>query len=97
MMGWPLVNKKTDPPKIEFPCEDYPIKIVGEAGQVMQRFVIEKTQQYAPGFDQSKITVKTSREGRFQSITVLITATGEEQLKAYHQALVDHPAIKLVL
>ncbi|MBX2808435.1 MAG: DUF493 domain-containing protein [Cellvibrionaceae bacterium] len=85
------------PPNIVFPCADYPIKILGDATPDMHAFVLATTAHYAPGFDPERIKVKASGKGRFQSITLYITATGEAQLRAYHQALIAHPAIKMVL
>ena len=90
-------SEQVDPPKIEFPCEDYPIKIMGEASDELLTFVLETTEVFAPGFDRSKVTVKASSKGRFNSITVFITATGVEQLDQYHQTLRKNPAIKIVL
>ena len=85
------------PPTIEFPCEDYPIKIIGDATDTMLKFVLETTATHAPGFDRQKVSVKTSSKGRFQSVTVYITATGEQQLVEYHQALTAHRLIKMVI
>lgn len=84
-------------PKIEFPCEDYIIKVLGDADEVMSSFVLETTEEHAPGFDRKKVTIRESGKGRFQSITLFITATGVEQLQAYHQALVAHPKVKMVI
>ncbi len=86
-----------EPPKIEFPCQDYPVKIMGDSGQDFFDFVLNVTEQFAPGFDKNKVTTKASSKGRFTSITVLITATGVEQLQAYHNALRENPATKIVL
>jgi putative lipoic acid-binding regulatory protein len=86
-----------DPPKIEFPCEDYPIKVLGDANAEMEAFVLETTESFAPGFDRSKVSIKASGKGRLQSITVFITATGVDQLQSYHQALIAHSSIKMVL
>lgn len=91
------LDKQNEPPKIEFPCKDYPVKILGDAGDELFDFVCQVTENYAPEFDRSKIKVKSSSKGRFDSITVLITATGVDQLSAYHQALKANPAIKIVL
>ncbi len=88
---------QNEPPKIEFPCEDYPVKIMGDAGDELLAFVLETTEAFAPSFDRSKVSVKASSKGRFNSITVLITATGVDQLEQYHQALRKNPAIKIVL
>ena len=86
-----------EPPKIEFPCHDYPVKIMGEATQAFLDFVIDVTEQFAPQFNRQKITTKASSRGRFTSITVYITATGIDQLDQYHQALRKNPATKIVL
>ena len=89
------MNKK--PPKIEFPCKHYPVKVLGVASEPVKDFILSTTERYAPGFDRSKIKVNASSGGRFQSITVFITATGSEQLHDYHQALIAHEEIKVVL
>lgn len=85
------------PPKIEFPCPNYLIKVMGESGAVLMSLVNEVMEREAPGFDRALTTVKDSRNGRFQSVTVYITATGEPQLKRIHEALIASPLIKMVL
>ena len=85
------------PPKIVFPCTNYPIKIIGEATDTMLEFVLATTADYAPNFDQQKVTVRTSSKGRFQSVTVYITATSKKQLMEYHRALSKHTLIKMVM
>jgi hypothetical protein len=85
------------PPKITFPCDDYPVKIMGDASQDFFDFVIETTEQFAPKFKREKIATKSSSKGRYTAITVYITATGVEQLEQYHQALRQNPATKIVL
>lgn len=86
-----------EPPKIEFPCEDYPVKVMGDAGAEFHEFVLEVMERHAPGIDQARITIKDSRNGRFQSITLLITATGVDQLQALHQELIASEMTKIVL
>ena len=95
-----MVEKKLpekEPPKIEFPCEDYLIKVLGVAHEEMFEFVLETTEQFSPGFNRDKTTLKASGKGRFQSVTVYITATDLEQLQAYHRTLMAHPYIKMVI
>ena len=86
-----------EPPKIEFPCEDYLIKIMGEATQEFFDFVIDVTEQFFSDFDRQKISTKASSKGRFTSISVFVTAAGADQLEEYHQALRKNPATKIVL
>lgn len=84
-------------PKIEFPCEDYPIKIMGQSGPEYHEFVVSVVERHAPGFDQTRITIRESAKGTFQSITVFITATGVSQLQALHQELTASDMTKMVL
>lgn len=86
-----------EPPRIEFPCENYPVKIMGDATAEMLEFTLSTTEQYAPEFDRSTATVRPSSKGRFQSVTVFITATGLEQLQGLHQTLIASTAIKMVI
>lgn len=85
------------PPKIEFPCENYPIKVMGDAGAELHSYVVEVMERHAPGFDQARITVRESSKGSFHSITVWITATGIEQLSAIHDDLRLNRIIKMVI
>lgn len=85
------------PPKIEFPCENYPIKVLGDADADMHSFVIEVMERHAPGFDQTRITINESSKGRFQSLTIWITATGVPQLQAIHEELRISKKIKMVM
>lgn len=86
-----------EPPKIEFPCENYPVKVMGDAGTAFHRFAVEVMERHAPGLDQALITVRDSRNGRFQSITFFITATGVDQLQALHEDLRANAMTKMVL
>lgn len=90
-------DKEQKPPKIEFPCADYPIKVLGDADHEMHSLVIEVMERHAPGFDQTRITINESSKGRFQSLTVWITATGIPQLTAIHEELRTSKKIKMVM
>lgn len=85
-----------NPPKIEFPC-DYPIKVMGEAHPEFHQHVLAVMDRHAPGFDRAKITVRDSSKGRWQSITVIITATGEDQLTAIFSDLKASRRVQMVL
>lgn len=84
------------PPRIEFPC-DYPIKVMGHACEEFRDHVITVMTRHAPGFDREAVTVRDSRNGRFQSMTVTITATGEPQLKAIFEDLKTCTHVQMVL
>ncbi|WP_370981115.1 YbeD family protein [Agaribacterium sp. ZY112] len=86
-----------EPPKIEFPCANYPVKIMGEHSEEYHETVLDIVEKHAPGFDRKRVSIKVSSKGSFRSITVLITATGEEQLHALHMDLKAVAATKMVL
>ncbi len=95
-MKLPQIDLMTEP-KIQFPCENYPIKVLGESGPELHSYVIEIMERHAPGFDQTRITINESSKGRFQSLTVWITATGIDQLSAIHDDLRLNRLIKMVM
>lgn len=87
----------TPAPKIEFPCERYPIKVIGDAGDDFSDLVIEVVRRHAPDLDTTSLVVRDSRNGRFLSVQVTITATGVEQLQAIHGALRATGRVHMVL
>lgn len=85
-----------EPPRIEFPCE-YPIKVLGRNNDSLRPAVIAIFERHAPGFDQDAIRVRDSRRGAFVAITVTITATGPDQLRALHRDLMATGLVQMVL
>ena len=83
-------------PGLAFPC-DYPIKVMGNACSEFHDHVLGVMSRHAPGYDRAAVTVRDSRNGRFQSITVTITATGEAQLKAIFEDLKTSGLVQMVL
>ncbi|MGB0663506.1 MAG: YbeD family protein [Pontibacterium sp.] len=90
-------NTPQDPPKIEFPCENYPIKVVGRKSDGFKGLVIEVVQQFAPDLDLATVSVQDSSKGTFQSVRFAITATGEAQLKDIHEALKATGQVNMVI
>jgi putative lipoic acid-binding regulatory protein len=89
--------KKTEAPKIEFPCPNYMIKVLGESAADYEAFVVDIVRVHAPDFDAERLVINESRNGRFTSITFYITAESEEQLEKMHQDLIQHDRIKMVM
>ncbi len=85
------------PPKIEFPCKDYPIKVIGRDEVGFKDFVIETMQKHVVDFDTETVSEQGSSKGSFISIRVKITATGIAQLKAIHQDLMASGRVKMVI
>jgi len=85
-----------EPPQIEFPCE-YPIKVLGAAHPELHEHVLRVMDFHAPGFDRRNITIRDSSKGSWQSITVVITATGKPQLELIFAELKTSARVKMVL
>ncbi len=83
-------------PKVEFPC-DYPIKVVGDAAPDFEAAVIDVIEEHAPGIDRRTVNAVDSRNGKFRSIRVTITATGQEQLQALFVSLKETGRVHMVL
>lgn len=84
------------PPKIEFPCT-YPIKVLGLSSEDFFSLIVSVFERHAPGFDEELIVIKGSSKGTFTSLTVTITATGPEQLRALHEDLMATGQVKMVI
>jgi hypothetical protein len=91
------MSEEIKAPKIEFPCPDYPIKVVGKNAEDFREFVIEVVQVHVPDLDVSRITMQDSSKGTFRSVRMFITATGEDQLKRLHEDLIAHDRVHIVL
>lgn len=92
-----MTDSDVQAPKIEFPCERYPIKVIGTSGDDFSELVIAVIQRHAPDLDASTLVVRDSRNGNFLSVQVLITATGVEQLQAIHADLRATGRVHMVL
>lgn len=92
-----MTGKQQEAPKIEFPCPNYPIKVVGRNDEGFRGFVIEIVQVHVPDLDLSTVTVQDSRNGNFQSVRFTITAQGVDQLSALHEALIASDRVKMVI
>lgn len=84
-----------EPPKIEFPCENYVIKVLGDAGDELLSHTLAVMDIHAE-YDRTRVTTKASSKGTYQSVTVWITATGVTQLETIHQELRSKSIVKVV-
>ena len=85
-----------EPPKIEFPC-DYPIKVIADNHDEARGLVMDVMQRHAAPLAENCVSERLSREGRFMSMTITITATGVDQLESIHIDLKATGVVKMVL
>ena len=85
-----------DAPLIEYPCE-IPIKIMGHTRAGFAQTMLEVISRHAPDFNGATLEMKSSKHGKYLSITCVINATSRAQLDALYQELCDHPMVVMVL
>jgi putative lipoic acid-binding regulatory protein len=81
---------------IEYPC-DFPIKILGHTRAGFAQAMLEVVQRHAPDFDGTGMEMRSSRRGKYLSVTCVIRATSREQLDNLYRELCDHPMVVMVL
>lgn len=86
----------SEKPLITFPC-DYPIKVIGDMTPDFKEFVTRVARRHDPDLRDEKITVNSSRNGRFLSVRLMIRATGEAQISALFAELKDSGRVRMVL
>lgn len=86
-----------DQPKIEFPCELYPVKIIGDHCADYVQTVLDVVCAHAPEFDPASADQQMSSNGRFCSVRVRITAQSEEHLGTLNEALRQTGKVRMVL
>ena len=81
---------------IEYPC-DFPLKILGHSQQGFAQAVLDVVKRHAPDLDDASLAMKTSKKGKYLSVTCVIRATSREQLDALYRELCDQPMVVMVL
>lgn len=80
---------------IEYPC-DFPIKVLGRTQAGFAQAVLDIVRVHAPDFDGATMEMRTSKKGKYLSVTCVVRATSREQLDNLYRALCDHPMVVMV-
>ena len=59
--------------KIEFPCPDYPIKVLGNAEEDLLEHVVNVMNKHSESFDESRIRQNQSSKGKFISYSATVS------------------------
>jgi putative lipoic acid-binding regulatory protein len=81
---------------LTFPCV-FPLKVMGRREDGFAQTVAEIVLKHAPDFHPETIEMRTSKQGRYLSLTVTINARSREQLDALYSELSKHPMVAMVL
>ena len=81
---------------LTFPCV-FPMKIMGRREDGFAQSVSEVVLRHAPDFHPETIEMRSSKNGRYLSLTVTLNAKSREQLDALYSELSRHPMVLMVL
>ena len=80
----------------EFPCA-VPIKMMGRNEPGFRATARELVERHAGSVDDDAIRASLSRNERFVSVTITITATSQQQLDDIYQDVTDHEDVLMAL
>ncbi len=81
---------------LEFPAV-FPLKVMGRREDGFAQVVSEIVKRHAPDFHPGTLEMRTSKNGRYLSITATINARSKAQLDALYTELSKHPMVMMVL
>lgn len=81
---------------IDFPCE-FPVKVMGAAIPEFHAAIEKIAQTHDPKYDARKTTLKTSKTGKYVSLTLTINAKNKPQLDALYMELSSHELVMWAL
>lgn len=76
---------------------DYPIKLIGLAGNDLKQSVIDILVKHFPEFDTESLSIQPSRTGKYHSISAQLRFEELEQVHAIYADLAACPLIKTAL
>jgi putative lipoic acid-binding regulatory protein len=80
----------------EFPCE-FPIKAMGAGSPGFEALVVGIVRRHAPNLREGAVVSRSSKGGKYLSVTVTIQAESREQLDAIYQDLTACPDVLMAL
>ena len=81
---------------LTFPCV-FPLKVMGRREDGFAQMVSEIVLRHAPDFHPETIEMRSSKQGRYLSLTVTINAKSREQLDGMYSELSKHQMVVMVL
>lgn len=71
---------------LEFPCQ-FPIKAFGHTGEILELAVLEIVKRHVDDLMEGAVKMNASKNAKYTSITITITATSKKQIDAIYMDL----------
>lgn len=81
---------------LQFPCE-FPIKMMGKDTPEFRAAARALVENRVGAVSDNRVQASTSRNGRFVSVTVTITATSQQQLDDIYRDVTAHTDVLMAL
>jgi len=91
-----MTDTEVKAPKIEFPQVDYPVKVISDTGVGNKDKIIDIVKKHAKINDE-RVDERQSSNGKYTTVQLHITATGEDQLRDINSALRATGVVHMVL
>jgi len=91
-----MTDSQVKEPKIEFPCADYPIKVIGDTGVGFKDIVLEIVAKHAE-INHGITAERQSSNGKYTTLQLHIVATGQDQLYDINSELRATGVVHMVL
>ena len=92
--GWVVCSVMTDP--LDFPCR-YPVKVMASAGAQARADILAAVARHAEFCEREDVRIRPSRNGRYEGLTITVSATSRDQLEALYAELRALEAVKMML
>jgi len=70
---------------------------MGKSEAGFAQAILQIVMRHAPDFDPASMEMKTSKKGKYLSLTCIIQANSQDQLDELYRELCDHPMVVMVL
>jgi len=84
-------------PRIEFPCADYPVKVVARASEDLRPRLDAVFARHFGAVDAGRVVARDSAKQNFVSFTYRVDVTDPSQLAAVHAELMKEAGVVMVL
>ena len=84
----------TDP--LDFPCR-YPVKVMASAGPEARAEILAAVARHAEFSSTEDVRIRPSRNGRYEGLTITVSASSRDQLEAVYAELRELEAVKMML
>jgi hypothetical protein len=88
--------EETPESAMQFPCS-FPIKAMGLYSNDFDMLIVGIIRKHAPDLSEGAVTTRSSRTGKYVSVTVTINATSRMQLDAIYSELSAHERVVMAL